>query len=298
MSDELPEAKNSELLPEGSINVVEEKKDETDEKGETPETQETSGNEERKYEKSEKKKNEELKERRKLKAIIFLSALTVLSIITFIFIFDFYTDYYTGIFECKYIGNGKTRIFNSFYNINKESELKIIVNKKTYKNENPIVNENGIFDVKIKIVGKEINMSRMFRKTNLKTINMNSIRNTKILDMENAFDGCKFLENFTIRGFNTTKARNLDNIFSGCHNLKELDLTNMNGSKVRYMSNAFAHINISKINLTSFNLRKLESIKGIFKNSSCTILVNEKDYTSRTLKSNLIDYQNVTMELG
>lgn len=296
---EKAEAKNNPLLPQNDDNVNEkgetvekEVKEGKDEKKENEENEEHEGSRDR-NEKSEKKKTEELKEKKKLIAIIFLSVLIVISIIIFALVFTFFPDYYNGIIKCKYKGNGeKAYILNKDYSIN--GEIKIVVNNKTYKNENPLIKHDGEFDVTIKIYSDEIEMDNMFTYTNIKTANMTSEKNTKIVNMGRCFEGCKHLEKFTVNGFYTNETKSLSKLFLNSINLKDVDLTNMNTSNITDMSYTFALTNIDTINLTNFKLSKVHNLEGIFFGCNNTkVIINKDDYDDPSIR-NLTQYYNIT----
>ena len=170
-----------------------------------------------------------------------------------------------------------------------------MVNNKTYKNENPLIKQDGEFDVTIKIYSDEIKMGNMFSLTNIKTANMTSEKHIKILDMESCFLFCQHLEKFTINGFHTNETKSLSKLFLNSTDLKDVDLTNMNTSNITDMSFMFANTNIDTINLTNFKLSEVHELSGIFVGCNNTkVIINEDDCNNPKVR-NLEQLYNITL---
>lgn len=255
--------------------------------------------------KSEKKKNnskakrhkndDESKDRKKLLTIGLLSGLIIISIVIFAITFDFFPDIVWGTFECTYYGEGEEiGILNPGYKI-KRSYLQIYINGEKNEDDFPKVNKTGDFNVTIKIKDKKINLKKMFASTNIKTMKMNSNKDSIIEDMESTFENCEFLENFEISGFDTSEVEIMTKFFYNCKNLKEVNIVEMDTDELKHMHYMFANTNISKIKLTNFKIEQLINSEGVFQNCNSTIIIKKLKNNDKInkLKSS---YPHITIE--
>ena len=86
--------------------------------------------------------------------------------------------------------------------------------------------------------------------------------------MECLFNGCNNLKEIKgINIFNTTKVLLMNEMFQGCANLKNLDLSNFNTSNVNFMDFMFNKCRQLKEikGINNFNTNKVSSMKGMFK---------------------------------
>ena len=236
---------------------------------------------EKKEKSSKGKKNpnieEELKKRKKLITIALLSILIVISIVIFAITFDFFPDIVWGTFECTYEPGEEIEILNKEFKI-KRSYLHIYINNEKNEDKYPKFNSSEEVNVTIKIKNKKINLKKMFDSTNIKSIKMNSEKDSIITDMESTFENCNFLEKFEISGFDTSEVETMTKLFYNCKKLKEVDIEDMDTDELENMDYMFANTNISEIKLTNFKISQLLKSKEVFQNCNNTkIIIKEKN---------------------
>ena len=134
------------------------------------------------------------------------------------------------------------------------------------------------------------NVSYMFKGcTKLSSIgSTNDPHTANVTDMSYMFQGCSNLVSAPISRFDTKNATNMTSMFSGCSKLGESSLKgvkNFDTKNVIYMDGMFSGTMASELDLSSWNVAKVKSMKEMFK--GCT------DLRKLTLGTNF-DVSNVT----
>ena len=129
-------------------------------------------------------------------------------------------------------------------------------------------------------IPNNINMKNMFKDVkNLKSINLISENNGKIISMESTFEKCVNLENFEINGFNTLQIKSLKKIFYGT-DLSKIDvvkfLDNFNTTNVEDMSYMFAYSQVKELDLSKLVTSNLKDISNMFQGTNFLTSINNK----------------------
>ena len=154
----------------------------------------------------------------------------------------------------------------------KKSDFSIFINGKKLKQYQKEYIFDNLGDNRIKFeLYEDLNMDFMFKdiKT-LKSIELISNHEAKILSMKNTFENCHSLENFYIIGFNTEEITSLNKLFYNT-SLNNLTL-NIDTRNVEDLSYIFAMTELEQINLINYNFSKVTNMSYSF--YSCSSLIN------------------------
>ena len=112
--------------------------------------------------------------------------------------------------------------------------------KKIEKYQNYKLSQIGEYNITYHIREKTFKMNKMFTEVNnLISVEMSSSENCSLISMEQAFESCKDLTFFTIKGFFTKEITSLKPLFSST-SLEKINLPNFDTSLVTDMSNMFS----------------------------------------------------------
>ena len=144
-----------------------------------------------------------------------------------------------GKINCIYsLGNkDESRLFSEDFEVPKTFDIYVDNVKINYTNEYKL-KEKKEYNVTFFIYG-DFNMSNMFKDIQtLNTVELNSEKKCNITSMENAFQNCKNLTEFKIKGFDTSKVVSLKNLFYET-SLNSIELNDFNTKNVKDMSYMF-----------------------------------------------------------
>ena len=177
----------------------------------------------------------------------------------------------TGIISCVYdISSNMTETKILGDEFHKTSELNIYINgnkikfSKVYKF--PIY---GINKVEFKLYNS-INMSYMFKGvSSLKSVEMISSNNEKIVSMLSTFENCINFESILISGFSANELKTMKKSFYKT-NLKSIDLINFNTNNLEDISYMFASTSLEEFEFPNINTENVVDMSYLFCN--CTSL--------------------------
>ena len=122
------------------------------------------------------------------------------------------------------------------------------------------------------------NMSWMFSGcSSLTSLNVNNFNTSNVTNMRNMFNDCNKLISIDISNFNTYKVTDMNSMFCNCINLTVLNLYKFDTSNVTDMSYMFYNTKFSLLDLTSFNLSKLETSENMFQYSTISKITSTQD---------------------
>ena len=170
-----------------------------------------------------------------------------------------------GEINCIYEINSKDKatliLGNEF---EKNSEFDIIINeKKIGQYQKEYIFENTGENKIIFELYDDIDMDYMFKDIKaLKSIELISKAEAKILSMKNSFENCYSLESFYINGFNTENINSLNKLFynTSLHNLT-FDIDTRNVEDISFI---FAMTKLESINLVNNNFTKVSNMSYAF----------------------------------
>ena len=96
----------------------------------------------------------------------------------------------------------------------------------------------GFIDININ-TDKVVNMSGMFKFTNLKSIDLSSFNAENVLDMKEMFYSNQILSSLNLSHFKTSKVITMESMFEKNMRLIILDISNFDTSQVMNMENMF-----------------------------------------------------------
>ena len=109
----------------------------------------------------------------------------------------------------------------------------------------------------------------------LKTIEMNNVDTSEVMDMGWMFAGCSSLQALDLSGFDTSGVVYMDGMFSGCSNLISLDISSFDTSNVVWMSRMFNGCNSLKtLDVTAFETGNVEDMTYMFYGCSSLTSLN------------------------
>ena len=113
--------------------------------------------------------------------------------------------------------------------------------------------------------------------TNLKTINLNNLKNNTFSGSLNDFlSGCsKLTEIIGLENLNLDNVTRVDNMFMGCSSLKTLNINNWNVSNVTNASKMFYNCtSLQSLDLSRWDVSKITDIESMFYNCSSLTTLN------------------------
>lgn len=100
----------------------------------------------------------------------------------------------------------------------------------------------------------------------LKTLNISTLNTSLVTDMKSMFDSCMSLTTLNVSSFNTSNVTNMSWMFSDCMSLTTLDLRNFNTEKVTTMKYMFWNcVGLKTLNVSSFDTSNVTDIEAIFR---------------------------------
>ena len=146
---------------------------------------------------------------------------------------------------------------------------------------------------------KVTNMSGMFRKSKVTSLDLRTFDTSNVENMLNMFNLCADLKSVDLSSFETSKVTNMLNMFSGCTNLSSLDLTKFNTSKVENMSNMFGNCNnLISLDLSNFNTSKVTDMSKMFINCYKLKSLDIRKFTFKKVEKDLNIFNNLGQKLG
>ena len=142
----------------------------------------------------------------------------------------------------------------------KNTKFDIFINGKSVKYSKSIkFDAFGEQEVKFIIYG-DLEMENMFKDvTSLISVNMTSEKNAKILSISSAFEGCYYLKEFSLNGFDTSTITSFSKLFYKT-SISEIDLTSFNTNKLKDISYMLSTTKINTIDFTGFNSNNVEDM--------------------------------------
>ena len=114
-----------------------------------------------------------------------------------------------------------------------------------------------------------VTMNQMFYNCQaLTTIDVSNFNTKKVKDIQSMFYHCQKLKNLNVSYFDTKNVIYMNAMFDGCNNLLYLDLSNWDINNIKYLYQIFNSISLKEINLTNWNMDKVQSVRNIFYNGS------------------------------
>jgi hypothetical protein len=233
------------------------------------------------------KSNEEIREKKKLIVIFFLLSLIIISLIIIFFIFDFFLKIEM---ECVFFSSeGKAKLLN-----HPNENFTIFINNDKF---NGIDYDNnsikGDFNVKMELSDDVLDLTDMFKNTDIKKIKIVAKKISKLKGLKDAFSNCKYLEEVHIEGFDTLDLTSISHLFYNSQNLKKFNFVNLNGTNVTNMDKAFAYTNLSEIDLTSFKIDAILNSSGIFEECNAKVLIKKEGKEEEIKKQLKETYPNI-----
>jgi len=101
--------------------------------------------------------------------------------------------------------------------------------------------------------------------TNLKSIDIENLDTTKIVNMSHMFDGCKALTNLDVSYMNTMSVTDASYMFSDCSLLENINVSDWNVSNVKNMEGMFQRCsNITELDVSDWNTTSVEDTSEMF----------------------------------
>ncbi len=94
------------------------------------------------------------------------------------------------------------------------------------------------------------------------------INTSKVQYMNGTFSGCKKLQSLDLHRWDVSKVTNMNTMFFNCKAFTSLDLTGWNTEAVTDISYMFKGLNLSVIDISSFNTKKVKKFVETFNNST------------------------------
>ncbi len=109
------------------------------------------------------------------------------------------------------------------------------------------------------------NMSGMFERSNLTTLNLDNFNTLNVTNMSYMFEGCHDLTNLDLSNINTSNVTNMSYMFEGCVDLTSLDVSNFNTSNVTNMSYMFAFcFKLTNLDVSNFVTTSVTNMNYMF----------------------------------
>ena len=137
-----------------------------------------------------------------------------------------------NIINLKYLSGSKEIIlFGEKFIQNNNKKARNIINNKRYKLKEKLESrkDNQIIKIKLEVINDFIDLSFMFKNSNLIANNqlnksdksdISKLNTEKVIDMSNLFCGCTFLTTLSdISNWKTNNVKFMNNLFNGCSNL-------------------------------------------------------------------------------
>ena len=148
----------------------------------------------------------------------------------------------------------------------------IIDGKKIEKYQDYKLNQTGEYNITYQIKQNNFSMSKMFTEVNnLISVEMISNGNCSLISIEQAFQNCKDLTHFSIKGFITSKLTSLKSLFCST-SLTTIDLQDFDTYLVEDMSYMFYGTKMKKLDLNFMSTRNVKNMEHMF--SHCTELIS------------------------
>ena len=104
-----------------------------------------------------------------------------------------------------------------------------------------------------------------FYLTHITHIYFLGVDTSKVINMEQMFNGCSNLEYVEFSNFNTSSTSLMNKMFYDCTLLKSIDLSNFDTSKITTMREMFGNCkSLVSLNISNFNLEALEDMGSMF----------------------------------
>ena len=113
------------------------------------------------------------------------------------------------------------------------------------------------------------NMNDMFRKSKIKTLNLNSFDTSNVVYMSSMFKN-SLSETIDLTSFDTSNVKYMSEMFSNSTTQEIKGLEKFNTSNVIRMNGMFSYSSIPTLNLSSFDISKVENMKDMFYNAKAT----------------------------
>lgn len=159
--------------------------------------------------------------------------------------------------------------------------------------------ETNFVQVEIKINSSLTNLSNMFNGIeNLIYINLSNINSFFIKDLSHTFENCINLEVINLTSFNSYNIKSMNSLFKGCSDLKKIiGLETIDTSSLDDIEEMFVNcINLTFVNLTSFNLDKIQKKNNTFDNNTSLkyVFLSNSNNLNKTIYTifNYISFQD------
>lgn len=117
-----------------------------------------------------------------------------------------------------------------------------------------------------------VNMSHMFEKMDLPSLDISTFYTSNVTDMSYMFNAA-YLENLNLSGVDTKNVTDMNNMFYNCDRLTSLDVSGFDTSKVTNMANLFGNCKkLTSLDVSGFDTRNVTDMSGMF--SGCSILTS------------------------
>ena len=112
---------------------------------------------------------------------------------------------------------------------------------------------------------KVTNMSRMFSRTKLKSLDLSSWNVENVVDMNGLFLSSTLLQQVQLANWNTKNVKNMAQVFYYLRALESLDIANWNTENVTSMHEMFFASNTLKsLELSNWNTKNVTTMRGMF----------------------------------
>ena len=111
----------------------------------------------------------------------------------------------------------------------------------------------------------------------LTTLDVSNFDTSNVTDTSYIFSYCKTLITLDVSNFDTSNVTDMSGMFWHCNNLRTLDVSNFDTSNVTDTSYIFYNLKLITLDLTSFNLSKLETSENMFLYSNISKITSTQD---------------------
>ena len=120
--------------------------------------------------------------------------------------------------------------------------------------------------------------------TEMTSVDLSGIDTSKVTSMSNMFGNCWNLRALDVTHFNTSNVTDMSGMFNSLYSISELDLTNFDTSNVTSMDAMFKEWHLETIDLSMFNVGKVERFNNMFQYSRTLKSVNLSGWDTKSVK--------------
>ena len=123
-------------------------------------------------------------------------------------------------------------------------------------------------------------LSMFYGCASLKNIDLTELDTSKVTNMSGMFFGCESLQNIDLTGLDTSNVTNMSRMFYGCDSLQNINLTGLDTSNVTDMRSMFQDSGLKNIDLSKWNVGKVETMEYMFWQCSSLENINVSNWNT------------------